>query len=66
MFSPNPKNDPLLAAIKGVIAENDKHRDAVDLVNHYFQITDKRQDVVRVKSHCRKNHQVNSNERRDP
>jgi LysM repeat protein len=43
MFSPNPKNDPLLAAIKGVIAENDKHRDAVDLVNHYFQITDKRQ-----------------------
>lgn len=43
MFSPNPKNDPLLAAIKGVIAVNDKHRDAVDRVNHHFQITDKRQ-----------------------
>lgn len=43
MFSPNPKNDPLLAAIKGVIAVNDKHRDAVDRANHHFQITDKRQ-----------------------
>ncbi len=43
MFSPNPKNDPLLSAIKGVIAENDKHRDAVDRANHHFKITDKRQ-----------------------
>lgn len=43
MFSPNPKNDPLLAAIKGVIAENDKHRDAVDRANQHFKITDKRQ-----------------------
>jgi hypothetical protein len=43
MFSPNPKNDPLLSAIKGVIAENDKHRDAVDRANDHFKITDKRQ-----------------------
>jgi hypothetical protein len=43
MFSPNPKNDPLLSAIKGVIAENDKHRDAVDRANKHFKITDKRQ-----------------------
>lgn len=43
MFSPNPKNDPLLSAIKGVIAENDKHRDAVDRANQHFKITDKRQ-----------------------
>jgi len=43
MFSPNPKNDPLLSAIKGVIAENDKHREAVDRANKHFKITDKRQ-----------------------
>lgn len=43
MFSPNPKNDPLLSAIKSVIAENDKHREAVDRANQHFKITDKRQ-----------------------
>lgn len=43
MFSPNPKNDPLLSAIKGVIAENDKHREAVDRANKHFKVTDKRQ-----------------------
>jgi hypothetical protein len=43
MFSPNPKNDPLLSAIKTVIAENDKHREAVDRANQHFKITDKRQ-----------------------
>jgi hypothetical protein len=43
MFSPNPKNDPLLSAIQGVIAENDKHREAVDRANKHFKVTDKRQ-----------------------
>lgn len=43
MFSPNLKNDPLLSAIKDVMAENDKHREAVDRANKHFKVTDKKQ-----------------------
>lgn len=51
MFSPNPKNDPLLSAIRSVISENDKHREAVERTNRHFKVTDKRQLPHELHSH---------------